>query len=52
MLGDVPGLMAGVTMRVLEYGAALVLGKVGSAVAWLGRLWRHRAQCELKKHNN
>ena len=36
-LGDVPGLTAGVTMRVTEYGTAPVLGKVGSAVAWLGR---------------
>ncbi len=35
-LGDVPGLTTGVTMRVTEYGTVPVLGKVGSAVAWLG----------------
>ena len=35
-LGDVPGLTAGVTMRVTAYGTKPVLGKVGLAVAWLG----------------
>ncbi len=35
-LGDVPGLEAAVTMMVMEYGTTPVLGKVGSAVAYLG----------------
>ncbi len=35
-LGDVPGLMVVVTMRVMEYRTVLVLGKVDSAVVWLG----------------